>query len=77
MSILTLPSRTDESERPPAGTGVPEPDLLRMAIEPRAEYADEDDLYGDDDDDELGEADEDLDGDELEDDDDLESDLDV
>lgn len=75
MSMITLPSRTDARKRPPLGAGALELDWLRPASDPRAEYAEDDDLYGDDDD-ELGEIDEDLDGDELE-DDDFESDLDV
>jgi hypothetical protein len=77
MSTITLPSRTDERQRPPARAGVPGPGWLRLAIDPRAEYEDEDeeDLFGDDDE-ELAEIDEDLDGEELE-DEDFESDLDV
>jgi len=75
MSMITLPSRTDAREWPPAGAGLLELERLPLAIDPRAEFEEEDDLFGDDDD-ELGEIDEDLDADELE-DDDLESDLEV
>jgi hypothetical protein len=76
MSMITLPSSHDARGSLAAGPARPDRDWLAAELDPRGEYEEDDDLFGDDDD-ELGELEADeLDGDELE-DDDFESDLDV
>jgi len=77
MSMITQPQRPDEREWSPDGPTAQDRDWLEVQLDPRAEYAeDDDDLYGEDD--ELAEVDDDeLDGDELEDEDFETDDLDV
>ncbi len=77
MSMITQPSRPDERESSPDGPTAQDRDWLDVQLDPRAEFAeDDDDLFGDDD--ELAEVDDDeLDGDELEDEDFETDDLDV